>query len=98
MTMIGCWVLIHSSLKISSVVWSKPVSDDFHARFTATARRYQYLIVNQSVRPAICRNALTWHYHPLCIDRMREAATYLVGTHDFDAYRAAGCQSKTSRS
>ena len=48
-----------------AVRWCKPVTKDFHARFSATARRYRYVIVNQTLRPGILRDGLTHEYKPL---------------------------------
>lgn len=78
-----------------TVLWAKLVDDDFHARFSATERQYQYLILNRSERPAILHRKVTWEYRPLDISLMQEAANFLVGKHDFNAYRAVGCQAKS---
>ncbi len=78
-----------------TVRWAKLVPFEFHARFTAEGRRYRYLLLNQEVRPGILRNAIGWHYRPLDENKMHEAASHLIGEHDFSAYRGAGCQSKT---
>lgn len=40
-----------------AVRWVKAVPDDFHARFSATARRYRYVIYNQRLRPAVLSGA-----------------------------------------
>lgn len=74
------------------VVWVKLVSDDFHARFSAIARRYRYVIYNHPICPVLGRQWLTWCYLPLNIERMQAAAEYLLGTHDFSAFRASECQ------
>src|SRR3990167_11356316 len=76
-----------------SVVWAKEVSSDFHARFSAKARRYRYVLYNHDVRPAILRNAVGWWYRELDEERMQQAAHYLIGEHDFSSFRGAGCQS-----
>jgi len=78
------------------VLWATPVPDDFHARFSARRRRYQYVIFNRNVRPTYLAYRTTWEYRPLDVARMQEAANYLVGTHDFNAYRAVACQAKSS--
>lgn len=78
-----------------AIKWGKEVSDDFHARFTATARRYRYIIANQSIRPALLRGQVTWQYRFLDQKLMQEAAQILVGEHDFTSFRSTECNSKT---
>lgn len=75
--------------------WAIPVSDEFHARFSATARRYRYLILNTGVHSALLREQATWQRHPLDAQRMHIAAQALLGEQDFSAFRAAACQSST---
>ena len=77
-----------------SINWVKPVSDEFHARFSATWRRYRYVIYNHPIRPAHLHKGVTWNYRPLDVERMQEAAAYLQGEHDFTSYRAVQCQAK----
>jgi tRNA pseudouridine38-40 synthase len=77
------------------VKWIKEVPPEFDARKAALSRRYCYLIVNQPVSPGILRHAATWVYTALDINKMQEAANFLLGTHDFSAFRAAECQAKT---
>jgi tRNA pseudouridine38-40 synthase len=78
-----------------SVQWVQPVSDDFHARFSAVARRYRYIILNHRARPALFYDKVTWYHRPLDEKRMQEAAHYLIGEHDFSSFRAADCQAKS---
>lgn len=78
-----------------AVRWAKIVPDEFHARFSAYARRYCYVIYNHPVRPALGMKHLTWQYRPLDVDAMKEASKALVGTHDFTSFRALGCQAKS---
>ncbi|GGA75879.1 tRNA pseudouridine synthase A [Neiella marina] len=78
-----------------AVRWAQPVADDFHARFTATARRYRYIILNQRLRPGIMRFGVTHHYHPLNAQAMHEAAQCLLGELDFSSFRAVQCQSNS---
>lgn len=77
-----------------AVNWVKPISDEFHARFSATWRRYRYVILNRPIRPAHLPKGVTWNYRPLDAERMKEAGAHLVGRHDFNAYRAVQCQAK----
>lgn len=74
--------------------WIHPVSEDFHARFKAVARRYRYIIFNSGQRSSQLAGKVTWHYHPLNFERMKIAANYLVGQHNFNSFRAVGCQSR----
>jgi tRNA pseudouridine38-40 synthase len=78
-----------------SVSWAGTVSDAFHARFSATSRRYNYVIYNHPIRPANFATELTWYHHRLNADEMHEAAQCLVGEHDFTSFRAVGCQAKS---
>ncbi|MDH3689634.1 MAG: tRNA pseudouridine(38-40) synthase TruA [Gammaproteobacteria bacterium] len=78
------------------VLWSTIVGEDFHARFSAIARRYCYVILNRAVRPTYLAKRVAWDYRPLDVPRMVAAAPGLIGRHDFSAYRAASCQAKTS--
>jgi tRNA pseudouridine38-40 synthase len=78
-----------------SVVWAKKVNDDFHARFSAIQRRYQYLLVNQPTAPAIQADRAGWYHMPLDVDAMQQSMTYLQGVHDFSAFRASECQAKS---
>ena len=78
-----------------SVRWAQEVSDEFHARHTATARRYRYVVFNHSIRPAIRRTSVSWHYRPLDHELMHKTAQILLGEHDFTSFRASECQSKT---
>jgi tRNA pseudouridine38-40 synthase len=77
-----------------SLSWAREVPEDFHARFSALARRYRYLILNQPHRSALWRGRATWCYRPLDAERMHEAGQVLVGEHDFSAFRAAECQAR----
>lgn len=77
------------------VRWAHPVDDAFHARFSATARHYAYLVVNRSERPALLAGRAGWYHRPLDVEAMRAAAAMLVGRHDFSSFRAAECQAKS---
>jgi tRNA pseudouridine38-40 synthase len=79
------------------VMWARQVDDDFHARFSATARHYRYRILNRLQRSAIHRHRAWWVYPKLDAQRMHEAAQHLLGEHDFSAFRAAGCRANTAQ-
>ena len=78
-----------------AVKWCVHVSDEFNARFSATGRRYRYVIYNHKMRPAILEQGITHIHRPLNEHLMHEAAQALLGEQDFSAFRAALCQSKT---
>ena len=80
-----------------AVTWAQPVSDEFHARFSALSRSYRYIILNCLVRSALNRHRAWWVYQPLDAERMHLAAQAIAGKHDFSAFRAAGCQAATAR-
>ena len=71
------------------------VDSDFHARFSARARSYRYLILNEQVRSSLHRHRAWWVYQPLNVKEMQQAAACLLGEHDFTSFRAAGCQAST---
>lgn len=77
------------------VRWAKAVDYHFHARFTAVARRYRYIIYNNPIRPAILSSRATWHYYPLDIARIEEAGKYLIGEQNFSSFRSSQCNSKS---
>jgi tRNA pseudouridine38-40 synthase len=78
-----------------AVCWAREVGPDFHARFSARSRAYRYLLLNRPVRPAVLAGRVGWFHQPLNIEAMRQAATHLIGEHDFSAFRAAECQAKS---
>lgn len=75
--------------------WSQPVVDNFHARHSALARRYRYVIYNSSVPFAQMHDQITRHLKPLDAKKMHQAAQLLVGEKDFSAFRSVRCQSTT---
>ena len=79
-----------------SVVWSKPVSEEFHARFSATSRTYRYIIQNSESPTATLHGKVAWHRRPLDHCLMQSGADYLVGKQDFSSFRASACQANTA--
>ncbi len=71
------------------------VDPAFHARFSAQARSYRYVILNREVPSALMRTRATWERRPLAAERMQQAATHLLGEHDFSSFRAVACQAKS---
>jgi tRNA pseudouridine38-40 synthase len=78
-----------------SLIWADKISQDFHARFSAGARTYRYVIDNSPTRPAIMAAAVTWFKKPLDISLMQQSCEYLLGEQDFSAFRGSGCQSNS---
>lgn len=65
------------------------VDDEFHSRFDAKGKRYQYKIINQK-RPLVIKRNYAWRvYREVDIDKMRKAASDLIGEHDFQSFMAA---------
>lgn len=77
-----------------AVLWAQPVTDDFHARFSALSRTYRYVICNRAIRPALWHRRVTWECRALDPERMAAAARCWLGEHDFSAFRAQGCQAR----
>ncbi|QPF31821.1 tRNA pseudouridine(38-40) synthase TruA [Acinetobacter lwoffii] len=76
-----------------SIQWIKEMDHSFHARFKAQARRYRYVVYNHPVRPALLHKQVTHVYAPLDVEQMIYAAKKFEGTHNFESFRAAACQS-----
>ncbi len=91
------WVSGVNANLASDVVlrWADCVDEEFHARFSATGRRYHYVILNRTERPTFQRGKMTWERQPLDEQRMQLAANDLVGEHDFSSYRTVHCQAKS---
>ncbi len=80
-----------------AATWVGAVDAGFHARFSARRRRYRYRILNRPVRPGLFADHLTWERRPLNAECMHEAAQALLGEHDFSAFRAGACGSRSPR-
>ena len=91
------WLLgINSSLPEDVAAhWVRHLDADFHARRSATARRYRYRILERRTRSALLRRRSWWRRGELDCAAMAAAASSLLGERDFSSFRAAGCQSKS---
>ena len=70
-------------------------SDEFHARFSATGRRYVYRIISRRA-PLTVESGRAWNVKvPLDVEAMNEAARLLLGEHDFTTFRSTECQAKS---
>ena len=78
-----------------AVLAASRAGEDFHARFSATARHYEYRILCRRAPPALDRNHV-WHVaRALDAGAMHEAAQFLVGKHDFTTFRSVQCQANS---
>lgn len=78
-----------------SVIAAREVPADFHARFSATGRRYLYRILPRRQPPALDLGRVWHHKTALDIDAMQRAADMLIGRHDFTSFRATHCQAES---
>lgn len=78
-----------------AVRWAKEVPEEFHARFSATARRYRYIIYNHALRPAILASGVSHYHGELDAEKMHQAGQFLLGENDFTSFRATHCQSRS---
>ena len=75
------------------IQWSKEVPMEFDARRSAIYRRYDYCL--KTKKPDVFLNSRALYIdQPIDMERMRDAAKYLIGKHDFSSFRASSCQSK----
>ena len=88
---------LNAHLKPAAVVVlaAEVVDDDFHARFSAVERAYRYRIVNRRARLALDRGRAWFVPQPLDAAAMHDAASALIGHHDFTSFRASQCQAKS---
>lgn len=91
------WVRGLNSLLPDSIAvrWARAVPPEFHARFSAVARTYQYILYVAPVRSAHLAGRTGWSYYPLDLAAMQSAGRCFVGRHDFSALRSAQCQAKS---
>ena len=73
-----------------SVLEAKDMPDDFHARYSSVGKRYIYVIRNAAQPDLFCRNYCYQVSRPLDESAMAQAASFLLGTHDFRCFMAMG--------
>ncbi len=78
-----------------AITWAQEVDDKFHARFSAVARRYRYIILNTPARNAILSRGVSVVHGSFNEKIMTEAAQILLGEHDFSSFRGADDDSKS---
>jgi tRNA pseudouridine38-40 synthase len=74
----------------AAVIEARDVPPDFHARHDAVGKTYRYTISTRAVKPVFSRELAVWVPRAMDVAAMREAAAHLVGTHDFNSFRAQG--------
>ena len=79
-----------------AILDAKKVNEDFHARFSAQLRSYEYLIINRRSPLTLYKNQAWGVFKQLNINEMKKAALNFVGKHDFNAFRSIDCQSSSS--
>jgi tRNA pseudouridine38-40 synthase len=78
-----------------AVVMAERAPEDFHARHSATGRRYLYRLISRRA-PLTLERGLAWHrMHDLDVAAMQAAADLLIGHHDFTTFRSTECQAKS---
>lgn len=77
-----------------SIRWAQQVDARFHSRFSAQSRCYRYVIHNTATRSALLRHTVTWDRRRFDLAAMQEGSRYLLGEHDFSAFRGADCQAR----
>lgn len=75
---------------------SEQVADDFHPRYCNSTKTYEYKILNRRFPDPLKRLYTHFVYMPLDVDKMKKAAEYIVGEHDFASFCSAGSQVKTT--
>lgn len=76
------------------VQWVQPVSEDFHARFSARSRSYCYVLYQHAVRHPLLSGRVCWFRKPLDVAAMQAAVQHWIGEHDFSSFRDRDCQAK----
>ena len=81
--------------KLIAIIGVAKVDPNFHSRFSAIKRHYLFKIINRTAPLTLEKNRF-WHIgRPLDIKRMEQAASYLIGQHDFTTFRSSLCQAKS---
>ena len=88
----GCNALTPEGITVN---WAKFVKDDFHARFSALSRTYTYILLNRQTRPGIMAGRVGWDPKKLSVTKIEKSASFLIGNHDFSAFRNIQCQAST---
>ena len=91
---LGLNSLLPRDVRVADCGWAPA---GFHARFSASGKKYRYLVLNRKTPTALLRNRV-WHVRrPLDLEKMREGSLYLVGEKDFFSFRSSGDPGTTVR-
>jgi tRNA pseudouridine38-40 synthase len=74
------------------VLWATPVTEAFHARFSALNRTYRYIVLNDAICHPLWVGRAGWFFRPLDVNLMTQACAALIGEHDFSSFRSSQCQ------
>jgi len=88
----GCNSFLPVNIKIKHI---QKVNKNFHSRFEALSRRYNYVIYNNNSSSPILHKNTTWFKKKLDIKKMNDACQYLLGEQDFSTFRSSQCQANT---
>ena len=81
--------------KLISIIEIKKKNLNFHARYSAKERIYEYIILNRLASPSIDKNKVWYIRKKLDLQRMKKGAKKLLGKNDFSTFRASNCYSKS---
>tara|TARA_B100000287_G_C20658568_1_gene789382 strand:- start:1542 stop:2333 length:792 start_codon:yes stop_codon:yes gene_type:complete len=83
--------LLPNDISVSSI---QQVSEKFHSRFDAINRTYSYVIYTGKIQPIFLRDYVYWEKNEIDLKIMRNQASYLIGTHNFNSFRGSKCTAK----
>ena len=78
-----------------SILSLKKKNLTFHARHSAKKREYEYIILNRTAKPSVDDNRVWLVKKKLNLDKMKKAAKYFIGKHNFSAFRSSSCTAKS---
>ena len=85
--------LLPNDISVSSI---QKAPDEFHSRFDAINRTYSYIIYTGKTQPIFLRDYVYWERNEIDIRTMRDEATHLIGTHNFNSFRGSKCTAENS--
>ncbi|WBW98026.1 tRNA pseudouridine(38-40) synthase TruA [Oceanirhabdus sp. W0125-5] len=78
------------------VLNSIEVDNMFHSRYSCIGKTYLYKILNREVRGVFGREGIYHYKDHLCLEKMKLASKYFIGTHDFNAFKSTGSSVKST--